>query len=181
MNLVVWRHPQPLGVAGRCIGRTDVVVDPRKAKRLAHRVRQWARRHAAPRIVHTSPLRRSADVGRWLAAWGWQHHVDARLSELDFGTWDGQPWDAIGASAVGAWCDDFALHAPGDGEPVAQLLRRCRSFAEQHVGASTCCVVGHAGWISAALWLHQGAGLPGASDWPGAVPYAYRVDLHIAA
>jgi alpha-ribazole phosphatase len=35
--------------------------------------------------------------GRWLASWGWSHHVDARLIELDFGAWVGQGWTQIGA------------------------------------------------------------------------------------
>ena len=181
MSVVVWRHPKPREVAGRCIGRTDVAVDRRKAKRLAHRIRRWVRQHDAPRMVVTSPLQRAACIGRWLAAWGWQHRIDARLSELDFGAWDGQHWDAIGAVAVDAWCVDFAHHTPGGGESVEELLRRCRSFLAEHTGALPSCVVGHAGWISAALWLGRGSGLPTAVDWPTAVAYSSRVDLPPAA
>jgi alpha-ribazole phosphatase len=181
MSVVVWRHPKPRDVAGRCVGRTDVVVDRRKAKRLAHRVRQWARRQRAPRVVVTSPLQRAADVGRWLARWGWQHRIDSRVSELDFGAWDGQRWDAIGAAAVDAWCADFARHAPGGGESVEQLLQRCRSFLDQQADSAPCCVVAHAGWISAARWLCNRRGLPAASDWPVAVAYSSRTDLPPAA
>jgi alpha-ribazole phosphatase len=181
MSVVVWRHPKPRDVVGRCIGRTDVAVDRRRAKRLAHRIRQWARRHRAPHIVVTSPLQRTAAVGRWLARWGWQHRIDERVSELDFGAWDGQRWDAIGAAAVDAWCTDFAHHAPGGGETVEQLLQRCRSFLTEHVGTVSCCVVGHAGWISAAAWLRWDRGQPVAVDWPAPVGYGHRVDVHIAA
>ena len=56
----------------------------------------------------TSPLRRGADTGRWLARWGWRHTVDARLSELDFGAWDGRRWVDVPQSAIDAWCGDFA-------------------------------------------------------------------------
>lgn len=168
MRWAVWRHPRPLvDVSGRCIGRTDVAVDRRKAKRLAHRVRHWARRHRAPRVVVTSPLRRAADVGRWLARWGWEHRIDARLSELDFGTWDGQAWDAIGAAAVDAWCADFAHHAPGGGEAVARLLQRTAAVLRE----TPCCVVAHAGWISAACWLLEHECEPSAARWPAAVRY----------
>ena len=165
MNFAVWRHPLPQGVAGRCIGRTDVAVDRRKVKRLAHRVRQWARRNGAPRIVITSPLRRAADVGRWLARWGWEHRIDARLSELDFGAWDGRLWSEIGAAPVAAWCADFVRHAPGSGESVEHLLQRCAAFLRE----PPCCVVAHAGWISAALWLAQHEEEPTAALWPAAV------------
>ncbi|RZL33467.1 MAG: fructose-2,6-bisphosphatase, partial [Rubrivivax sp.] len=89
----IWRHPKPRGAEGRCIGgRTDLAVDPRKAKRLAHRIRANARRHALPREVVTSPLARAADVGRWLKRWGFRWRVDAALAEMDFGAWDGRGW-----------------------------------------------------------------------------------------
>ena len=65
-RMEAWRHPRPDGVAGRCIGHTDVPVDRRRAKRLAHRIRCAARREGWPKGVWTSPLRRCADVGRWL-------------------------------------------------------------------------------------------------------------------
>ena len=181
-GLTIWRHPQPAGVAGRCIGRTDVPVDRRKSKRLAHRIRAWARRHGAPHGVITSPLRRSADVGRWLARWGWRHRVDVRLIEVDFGCWDGQAWDAIGAAAVDTWCRDFAQHRPGGGETLVALLARCAAFiADAHgdpAAESFVCVVGHAGWISAARWLQQaGRATPEALAWPAAVGYGARVAI----
>ena len=184
-GLTVWRHPKPVGAEGRCIGRTDVQVDRRKSKRLAHRIRAWARRHGAANEVITSPLRRGADVGRWLARWGWRHRIDVRLIEMNFGLWDGRAWDAIGAVAVDTWCGDFAQHRPGGGEPVAALLARCAAFiAEAHRdsvhlgsgGEAWVCVVGHAGWISAALWLQQaGPAMPEPGSWPAAVGYGARV------
>jgi alpha-ribazole phosphatase len=168
-GLMVWRHPRPRGVAGRCIGCTDVPVDPRKAKRLAHRIRRAARRDGAARVVWTSPLRRGADVGRWLARWGWSHHVDPRLSELDFGAWDGRPWDTIGAAEVDAWCAAFASHAPGGGESVTVLMARCAAFMSTHPDAW---VVGHAGWINAAARVMHGLPPPSAaSEWPAPVGY----------
>ncbi len=176
-SLRVWRHPAVSGAAGRCIGRTDLRTDPRRAKRLAHRIRQTVRREGGLREVWTSPLSRSADVGRWLRRWGWRHRVDARLSELDFGRWDGRTWAEIGAEAVDAWCADFADHAPGDGESVAQLLARCRSvLVALDAWPGPLCLVTHAGWINAARWVMAGKLPPFlASDWPAPVAYATRV------
>ena len=164
-----WRHPRPEQVAGRCIGRTDVPVDPRRSRRLAHRIRARARREGTARVIWTSPLRRSADVGRWLARWGWTHHIDARLAELDFGDWDGRPWEAIGAGPLDAWCADFAAHPPGGGEAVLALMQRCADFLREQPGAW---IVGHAGWINAAARVVAGQGAPSeAADWPAAIPY----------
>ena len=174
----VWRHPPPHDVQGRCIGRTDVPVDRRKAKRLAHRVRHWARQHGAARVVLTSNLQRAASVGRVLAGWGRQHRIDTRLNEMNFGHWDGLPWDRIGADAVDVWCSDFAAHKPGGGESVAELLARCAAFLAEPLPNAPCCIVGHAGWISAARRLQSGdARVPSAAEWPAAARYASLVLL----
>ncbi|MFM9917259.1 MAG: histidine phosphatase family protein [Rhizobacter sp.] len=176
--LYVWRHPKAIGADGRCIGITDLRVDPRKAKRLAHVIRGHARRHALPPLVWTSPLRRSADVGRWLARWGWSHRVDTALVEIDFGAWDGLTWDEIGASAVTAWCADFALYRAHGGESVSMLFDRCASWIAEAHGSSMRCVVGHAGWINAARLLQEGGGVPSsASAWPPPMAHGRRFDL----
>jgi alpha-ribazole phosphatase len=174
VTLFVWRHPLPIGAAGLCLGRTDLPVDRRKAKRLAHRIRAHARRHRLARVVVTSPSVRCAAVGRVLADWGWRHRVDARLAELDFGAWDGRAWSAIGEAEVRAWTDDFATHAPGGGESVHTLLVRCRAvLAECRQGSDSVCAVAHAGWISAATWCRSAEGsagaLPSAAQWPAAI------------
>lgn len=174
----VWRHPRPIAAAGRCIGRTDLPVDPRKSKRLAHQIRRFARRHQLPRVVHTSPLQRGADVGRWLARWGWVHHTDAALAEIDFGCWEGQSWAAIGEPAVSAWCDDLANYRCHGGEAVAMLFERCSAWLCGIAHTPVSCVVGHAGWINAACLLRHGSGLPSsANDWPAAPRYGERLDL----
>jgi alpha-ribazole phosphatase len=161
----VWRHPPAQGASGRCIGRTDLRVDPRRAKRLAHRVRQLARRQQLARCVITSPLRRSAAVGRWLRRWGWRHRIDAALLETDFGTWDGHCWAHIERAEIDAWCADLLLHRPGGGECLAQLLQRVAAWSAPP-GA---CVVGHAGWMLARRWLASGLPPPRqAADWPAA-------------
>ena len=177
-RISVWRHPKPRGVAGRCIGHTDVSIDPRKAKNLAHRIRTWARRQGAACVVITSSLQRGVDVGRCLAGWGWKHQVDTRLNEVDFGEWDGRRWDQIGAQAVDAWCLDFAHHAPGGGESVGALLQRCRQFIDEWLPTGAL-VVGHAGWISATRWLQDAADdMPTAASWPPAVRYGEMVAVN---
>lgn len=176
----VWRHPRPRGVAGRCIGHTDVPVDRRKAKRLAHRIRQQARLHGLPQVVHTSPLQRCALVGRILKSWGWRHHVDEALLEMDFGNWDGQAWSDIDRMQVDAWCADFQLHRPGGGESLAEVFERVARWRDhilaEDAAQAPSLVVGHAGWMLSLQWLGRCSVPPiAASQWPA--PPAYGACL----
>ncbi len=169
-----WRHPKPVGATGRCIGHTDLPLDRRKAKRLAHRIRQAARQEGLPRVVYTSPLQRCALVGRVLKRWGWRHVVDARLIEVDFGQWDGCPWEAIARQEVDEWCHALLHTRPGGGESLSALLTRAQAWSWSG-GSIT--MVGHAGWMLARQWV--AAHPPGvfpmqAMAWPKAPPYLSR-------
>jgi alpha-ribazole phosphatase len=159
----VWRHPQPIGAEGRCIGRIDLTIDLRKARRLARRIAGFAEREGLPRIVVTSPLRRCAEVGRWLSRCGWAHRIDAALVEVDFGAWEGLRWDSVPRAEIDAWCADFPNYRPGGGEALVDLLARARAWS----AGTAQVVVGHAGWIQAMRWLQdRGDALPHAAEWP---------------
>ena len=175
-----WRHPRAIGATlggeGRCIGRTDLPVDPRKARRLAHHIRDAVRRHGLPREVWVSPLARCRDVGRALAAWGFRVHVDPRLMELNFGTWDGQTWTRIAWAEVDAWQADLLHHAPGGGESLALLAQRVQAFVtEAQALGRPRLVVTHGGWLNTLqqlpLLLPPALALAPA-DWPAAPRHA---------
>jgi alpha-ribazole phosphatase len=178
----IWRHPRARCADGRCIGHTDLELDRRKAKRLAHRIRAFARQHGLPREVVTSPLRRCSDIGRVLAAWGWQHRIDPLLVEVDFGRWDGRAWSDIPQADIDQWCDDLLKHRPGGGESVDQLLLRVGRWRPDQARLA----VGHGGWLSAALWL--GKQVPAAAgtaiapcDWPAAPALGSRLVMRLTA
>jgi alpha-ribazole phosphatase len=183
---LAWRHPKPIGAQGRCIGgASDLPIDRRKAKRLAHRIRREARRHGWPRIVHTSPSRRCALVGRILRGWGWRHRVHAGLLEMDFGRWDGMPWSAIPQAEIDAWCADFLHHKPGGTASLNDMLQQVRQWWAMPLGpgaqgvaqsstasSSPMLVVGHGGWMLSARWLATRTSPPERADqWP--TPPAY--------
>lgn len=173
VELWCWRHPRAEGAAGRCIGRTDLAVDARRAKRLAHRIRNAARKNRLPRAVRVSPLKRCRDVGRWLRRWGWQVQVDTRLLELDFGTWDGRRWHDIAWVEVEAWQADLLHHAPGGGETLHALAARVQAFAAGHEGHVL--LVGHAGWINALRAVPPGCTALPASAWPAPPKHGEQV------
>ena len=189
-HVIAWRHPRPIGAEGRCIGRTDLAVDRRKAKRLAHRIRQAARQHGWPRVVHSSSLQRCAAVGRQLRRWGWRPPIDDGLLEMDFGAWDGLSWPHIAQAEVDAWCQDFAHHAPGGGESldtmlqrVAASLHRLSALADppKRSAPSPVLIVAHAGWVLSARWVAQHAAAPvEPSQWPSSPRYGERCTLAAA-
>jgi alpha-ribazole phosphatase len=169
--LWAWRHPKPHDVTGRCIGRTDVPVPARRAKRLARRIQKVARQQGWPKVVHTSPLQRCALVGRYLRRWGWTHVQDPALLELDFGTWDGQPWLEIPQVDIDAWCQNFAKHPPGGGEALQSLLNRASTWSPNSAHGHAV-VVAHAGWMLARRWCHDHDQPPSQADqWPVAPVY----------
>jgi len=170
-ELWCWRHPRAIGAAGRCIGRTDLRVDPRRAKRLAHRIRAMARRENLPRTVWVSTLQRSLAIGHWLADWGWQVHVDARLCELDFGDWDGRSWSGIAWTDVEAWQADLLRHAPGGGESLQMLAARVSAFCNESAADGSRLLVTHGGWINALLHLPHGVQAVDAASWPAPPPH----------
>lgn len=179
ITIHIWRHPRAQGAEGRCVGRTDLAVDHRKAKRMAHRIRAFARLYGLPREVVTSPLRRCADVGRVLAAWGWLHHIDPLLIEVDFGRWDGRAWSDIALAEIDDWCSDLLHQRPGGGEHVGQMLSRVSAWRP----GSARLAVGHGGWLSAARWLasrgHLAAFQPiDAAHWPSAPAHGSRTVVH---
>lgn len=166
----IWRHPRPEGAQGRCVGAgTDLGVDARKVKRLAHRIRAHARRHGLPREVVTSPLLRAAAVGRCLKRWGFRWRVDAALAEMHFGRWDGRAWADIEPAAFDRWMQDFTGFDFDGGETLRALLARARSWQPPCALA-----VGHAGWITARCW--QGAE-PSPAMWPPPLRYGACCEL----
>ena len=104
MKIVLIRHLAPMIPPGICYGRLDVGPDPDRAERattlLAHPALSGVTR------VWTSPSRRC----RWLAeamalALPAALTVDPRLQELDFGDWEGKPWDAIDRATLDRWAE----------------------------------------------------------------------------
>ena len=118
------RHPRALPGARLCHGRTDVpLAEPaeRGADKLLARIDE-----PIDRII-SSPLRRALDVARIVAArTGAPLHADDRLTDQDFGTWEGQPWSALPRTETIAWEADPVQVAPGGGESASALVRRLR-------------------------------------------------------
>ncbi len=156
---------------GVCYGQLDVAAD---AAHTAQCVQQLfdAAQHEGLRFasLKTSQLQRcTALAGALGERLGLPPHQDARLAEMDFGTWEGLAWDQIPKAAVDAWTDDFANHAFGGHESTQQVLERVWSaLQEARQQANAQLWVTHAGVLRAVRHLlAQGQPrIASAHEWP---------------
>ena len=111
------RHPA-VSAGGRCYGRTDLPIADGAVAPLAALLTPLGG------VVWTSPAQRCRRVA---AALG-EHRVDDRLQELDFGAWEGTPWDRVPRGALDAWAADPWSFAPPGGESGAALVGRVAAF-----------------------------------------------------
>lgn len=183
MRLWLVRHAAVPQAAGICYGASDLHADPLGTAAAAARLAQ-----ALPDAVQVvcSPLQRCTALAAQLAVQrpALQPRTDARLAEMDFGTWEGQRWDAIGEAALSAWTADFRHHRPGGGESLAALMARVDSaWCEAVAMADEVVWITHAGVIKAAQLLAAGqAGIARADQWPAqSVPFGDWVVLAGAA
>ncbi|KQP23275.1 histidine phosphatase family protein [Pseudorhodoferax sp. Leaf267] len=168
MQLWLVRHAALPQAAGLCYGATDLAADAAHTEATALRLAAQL-----PPIARAwcSPLQRCRVLADRLQALqpGLAIASDARLAEMDFGAWECQPWDAIGAAALDAWTDDFAAYRPGGGESVAQLMQRVGA-ALRHCAAMPAAHglwITHAGVIKTAQWLASGRPpIAHATQWP---------------
>ncbi|MGN4218857.1 DUF2760 domain-containing protein [Burkholderia gladioli] len=101
MDLVLIRHPVPAVEAGICYGASDLPLAGEaavEAAAIAERLR--AAQVDWPKAILASPLQRCASVAQAIGVLAARPvRLDARLREIDFGTWEMRRWDEIGAAA----------------------------------------------------------------------------------
>ncbi|MBW4022811.1 MAG: phosphoglycerate mutase [Proteobacteria bacterium] len=145
------RHPAVADGAGRCYGRLDLpLADPASIAPLLAALEPM--RGAA---ILTSPLARCRLVAEALAAdWGSVPHIDPRLLEIDFGAWEGLPWDDIPRADLDLWARDLLGFAPPGGETGAALVARVAAFWQRLEAPAV--VVTHGGPLKVLLALAAG-------------------------
>jgi alpha-ribazole phosphatase len=153
-ELLLIRHAPALH-EGRLAGRRDVPADTRDAQVLT------ALRRAAGAVdqVIASPALRC----RQTAAALWHDmpaHLDERLWEQDFGTWEGLPFDEVPDTGTLPLAD-LAAHAPPGGESFAAMCARVIPALEE-IGdlEGRTAIVAHAGTVRAGLAMALGVTAP---------------------
>lgn len=144
MKVMLVRHP-PVALTGICYGQSDVM--------LAQDWRDHANRLKAnlkiPNTIFCSPAYRCRALAQYL---GLKAIIDPRLKELDFGSWELQPWKAIPRHEIDEWTADLDHANPYNGESCLALKHRAMTFWKSLIAQNEdALVIGHTGWIHALL------------------------------
>ncbi len=169
------RHALPVVAPGTCYGRLDLAADPDRTQEAARALADALPQGA---VLSVSPSQRCVQLAE--ALHGLRSDLratpDARLQEMDFGQWEGKPWQQIPRDAIDAWTQDFFHHAPGGGETVAQVMQRVAqawdaALRALDAGQGPQVWISHAGVARAAQLLHQGIRTGVRADqWPVDAP-----------
>jgi alpha-ribazole phosphatase len=151
-RLYLVRHFAPTVAEGVCYGQADLAVN-----RVEHDGMLPGLRAQLPAGVplYSSPLRRCAQLAGSL---GGAVCFDARLSELNFGSWEMRRWEDIARAEIDAWAADVVHYRPGGGDSVHDMALRVASFygeLREQAGRDAV-VVCHAGTIRLLAACHRG-------------------------
>lgn len=171
MKLWLARHAKPLVDAGVCYGRRDVAADTAATIECAHAL---AKLIPGNTRVMSSPLQRCAQLAHALHELRPElaYETDPRLQEMDFGAWEGRPWNNIAPAELQAWTDGFADYpVGGSGESTSQVMARVALAFDELQGRSDTLWITHAGVIRAVELIARGVRqISQASDWPKHAP-----------
>lgn len=149
MALIFLRHTTPRVGAGVCYGRTDLALADsfqEEAAEIAAEIPPVAR-------IVSSPLLRCRHLAEFLCdRKGLSVQIDPRLTEMDFGAWEGRLWSDIPKAELDAWANDFLHARPHGGESVAMLRERVRKAKCEFLSYNErMLIITHAGVIKAAF------------------------------
>lgn len=179
MKLWLVRHAPVLAETGLCYGATDVAAHHDETLVAAAAVSvAIGQMPATGMAFFSSPLQRCAALAKAITALRPDlppcHH-DTNLAEMDFGAWEGAPWQAVARSEFDAWMADFADgRAGGTGESTRLFMRRVGiAWDAWRASGSDALWVTHAGVMRAVSLLQRGVRVPATADeWP-AYPIAF--------
>jgi alpha-ribazole phosphatase len=169
LKLYVVRHPRPSVPAGYCYGATDVPVDDQELD-AAHAA--LAAAGLPGRLpVYSSPLQRCAALAHRVQPA--MLRLDARLAEMDFGSWEMRPWSEVARAQVDAWAADLLRYRPGGGESVLDVARRVAAFVDDLRASpdAEALAICHAGTIRLLMSLQAGVPLDQAALAAASAPH----------
>ncbi|WP_425098480.1 histidine phosphatase family protein [Tropicibacter sp. S64] len=167
MALTLLRHTRPEGAEGLCYGVSDLPL----AVAFEQDLQGVLERLPEVSGIVTSPLQRCRTLAERIGG-----HLSLGVAvsehwrEMDFGRWEGTPWDAIPRAELDQWAGDFHGFDGHGGESVSAL--RARVAAGLDAAQDGTLIVTHMGCIKAAFVLR---GDP--AGWDARLPFGGMVTL----
>jgi broad specificity phosphatase PhoE len=158
MKITAIRHGETdWNAAGKIQGKTDIPLND-NGREQAHNTAQLLKRHDIDVIV-SSPLKRAVETAETIADFlGINDEVitDSRISERDFGDYEGLLIQEIDCLALRRWTDN--IPAP-NGETIRDVAARVfeclDEVIERHEGHNIL-IVGHGHVLRTILWYFNG-------------------------
>jgi len=149
MGVIMVRHTRPNIPEGTCYGQTDLDVADTFEQDATE---VWKELPSVSASV-PSPLRRWRKLAEIIASrTSLSVQLDPRLSETDFGRWEGLLWDQVPRHELEAWAEEVLRPRPHGGESVSTLKARVDAALLAHSQSATeTLIVTHAGVIRAAM------------------------------
>lgn len=106
--------------------------------------------------------------------------IDDRLAELDFGNWDGHPWESLEPEGLQYWMDNFVSRPVPGGESYLDLYERVLELVAfiRDCNLERVVLITHGGPVRALLAHFLDIGLYNSFELP--VPYGavFSLSLH---
>lgn len=179
MKLLLLRHGPVDVPAGLCYGRLDVPFHKPSAAWIAA-ARLFVKNYlSADFQCWSSPSSRAQHIAELLAGSAGAVHCDERLSELNFGVFEGRLWQNIPPEESLEWTNNAEVHPCPGGESYAALKNRVQDWLKECMAegrnALTVC---HGGPIRAVLQSVLGVSWPQLFQIP--VDFASYTGLRIS-
>ena len=130
MVIYLVRHTTPDVEKGVCYGQSDLGGTETffaEGKEVKRRLQALGCSESA--VFISSPLQRCYRLASLLSSQ--KIKTDARLMEMDFGSWELRRWDEIDENALRRWSDDFVLCPCPGGESYQIFYDRVVAFLEE--------------------------------------------------
>ena len=151
-RLFIVRHGAALGSQGIAVGQVDLPISEAGAASIERLRASW--QGPPPDRLLSSDLARSKSTAEILnQSWNLDLEIDPRLREMDFGTWDGRPWNELrdtDRDRLDAWKDDWVGTAAPGGESFRDVEHRVNAWFDDlwpSLEGQTAVAVAHGGSI----------------------------------
>jgi alpha-ribazole phosphatase len=164
MEIYLVRHTKTALPKTICYGQLDCDIETPYTEAF-HAIQDQLPNKA---IVYSSPLKRCKLLAEFLnIQFQTQINFDTRLQEMNFGDWEGKEWDAIDATELGRWMENFVTVTIPNGESMTDVYERVKLFYKTLSTNETLpiVIVAHAGVIRNFLCLVNNTALEKAFDY----------------